>query len=135
MLGTKTIRALLATASILGALSLAFAQQAQQSERRATSYAPVDIKESFASIMARMKAAKPDVMKKHADLLSARYDLGNRPANDAAMSRGKPLQEGVRVKPPSGVTWDQLASMSPTEIRDKKLFPKGYHAAAASEPH
>ena len=126
MQGTKTIRALLATASILGALSLAFAQQAQRSERGATSYAPVDIKESFASIMARMKAAKPDVMKKHADLLSARYDLGNRPAKDAAMSRGKPLQEGVRVKPPSGVTWDQLASMSSTEIRDKKLFPKGF---------
>ena len=40
--------------------------------------------------------------------------------------RAATLQEGVRVKPPSGVTWDQLASMSSTEIRDKKLFPKGF---------
>ena len=120
---TKMIWALLAMASIVGGLNLAYAQQ---DPRGATSYLPVDIKESFASIMARMKAAKPDVMKKHADLLNARYDLGNRPAKDATMSRGKPLQEGVRIKLPSGVTWDQLASMSPAEIRDKNLFPKGF---------
>src|SRR6202047_1846565 len=88
---------------------------------------PVDIKESFASIMARMKARKPDIEKEHADLLSARYDLSNRPAKDATMSRGKPLQEGVRVKLPAGATWDQLASGSPTEIRDKNLFPKGFY--------
>src|ERR1700732_3786337 len=88
---------------------------------------PVDIKESFASIMARMKAAKRDIEKEHTDLLSARYDLSNRPAKDAAMSRGKPLQEGVRVKLPAGATWDQLASMSPPEIRDKNLFPRGFY--------
>jgi cytochrome c peroxidase len=122
--GSKTIWALLATASIVGGLSLAYAQQEQ---RGATSYLPVDIKESFASIMVRMKAAKPDIEKEHANLLSARYDLSNRPAKDAAMSRGKPLQEGVRVKLPASATWDQLASMSPTEIRDKNLFPKGFY--------
>ena len=115
---------MLTTASVVGGLSLAYAQQEQ---RGATSYAPVDIKEPFASIMARMKTAKPDIEKKHANLLNARYDLSNRPAKDATMSRGKPLQEGVRVKLPSGVTWDQLASMSPTEIRDKNLFPKGFY--------
>lgn len=117
-----TISALLATASVVGSLSLANAQETQ----RTTSYAPVDIKEPFASTMARMKAAKPDVMKKHADLLGTRYDLDDRPAKDATMTRGKPLQEGVRVKLPSGITWDQLASMSPTEIRDEELFPKGF---------
>ena len=85
---------------------------AQQEQRGATSYLPVDIKESFASIMARMKAAKPDIEKEHANLLSARYDLSNRPTKDAAMSRGKPVQEGVRVKLLAGATWDQLASMS-----------------------
>ena len=122
--GSKTIRALLLTASIVGGLSLAYAQQ---EKRGATSYMPVDIKESFASIMARMKAAKPDIEKEHTNLLSARYDLSNRPAKDATMSRGKPLQEGIRVKLPSGATWDQLASMSPAEIRDKTLFPKGFY--------
>jgi cytochrome c peroxidase len=122
--GSKTIRALLLTASIVGGLSLAYAQQ---EKRGATSYMPVDIKESFASIMARMKAAKPDIEKEHTNLLNARYDLSNRPAKDATMSRGKLLQEGIRVKLPAGATWDQLASMSPAEIRDKTLFPKGFY--------
>lgn len=43
------------------------------------------------------------------------------------MSRGKPLQVGVRVRLPSGATWDQLASMSATEIHDKNLFPRGFY--------
>jgi cytochrome c peroxidase len=122
--GSKTIRAFLLTVSIVGGLSLAYAQHEQ---RGATSYLPVDIKESFASIMARMKAAKPEIEKEHANLLSARYDLSNRAAKDVVMSRGKPLQDGIRVELPVGATWDQLASMSPAEIRDKNLFPRGFY--------
>jgi cytochrome c peroxidase len=92
----------------------------------ATSYSPVDIKEDFASIMARMKAAKAEVMRRHMDLLNARYDLSNRPVSGVKMSGGKPVQEGVRVKLPNGMTWEKLASMSPEEIRDKDLFPAGF---------
>ena len=95
----KRIGALLAAACVLGGIGLAFAQQEQ---RGATSYLPVDIKEPFASIMARMKAAKPGIEKTHADILAERYDLANRPAQGATMSRGKPLQEGVRAKLPAG---------------------------------
>ena len=40
-----------------------------------------------------------------------RYDLGDHPAQGVTMERGKPLQEGVRVKLPTGVTWEQLAAM------------------------
>ena len=121
---SKVIWALLLTTSIVGGLSLAYAQQEQHG---VSSYLPVDIKESFASIMARMKAAKPDIEKDHTNLLSARYDLSNRPAKDATMSRGKPLQEGIRVKLPAGTSWDRLASMSPAEIREKTLFPMGFY--------
>src|ERR1700694_62064 len=71
----KRIGALLVTACILGGISFALAQQEQ---RGATSYLPVDIKEPFASIMARMTAAKPDIEKAHADILAERYDLANR---------------------------------------------------------
>ena len=120
----KRVGALLATTCVLGAISLAFAQQEQ---RGATSYMPVDIKEPFASIMARMTAAKPDIEKAHTEFLAERYDLANRPAQGATMSRGKPLQEGVRVKLPAGTTWDQLAATSPADIRDKSLFPKGFY--------
>ena len=99
---------------------------AEDAGKGATSYAPVDIKEDFASIMARMKAAKPSVEKKHMDLLNLRYDLSNRPAKDVTMSRGKAVQEGVRIKLSKGMTLEKLAAMSPEEIREKDLFPAGF---------
>jgi cytochrome c peroxidase len=100
---------------------------AQDTGRGPSSYAPVDIKEDFAGIMTRMKAAKAEVMKRQLDLLAERYDLSNRPAADGTtMSGGKPVQEGVRIKLPGGVTWAQLAAMTPTDIRDKGLFAKGF---------
>ncbi len=91
-----------------------------------SSYAPVVITEDFDSIMARMKAAKPEVMKRHMDLLQERYDLSNNPAGGVTMSRGKPIQQGVRVKLPTGMTWQELAEMTPGQIREKGLFPKGF---------
>jgi cytochrome c peroxidase len=91
-----------------------------------TSYAPVAITEDFASIMKRMTAAKPEVTRQHQQLLEQRYDLSNRPAAGVTMSRGKPVQEGVRVKPPSGTSWDALAKMTPDDIREKGLFPIGF---------
>ena len=99
---------------------------AQDTGKGATSYAPVDIKEDFASIMARMTAAKPEIMKRQMDLLNERYDLSDRPAKGVTMSRGKAVQEGVRIKLPKGMTWEKLAAMSPEEIREKDLFPAGF---------
>ncbi|HEV8328067.1 MAG TPA: hypothetical protein VGQ08_11325 [Nitrospiraceae bacterium] len=102
------------------------APYAQEPIQKGTSYSPVDIKEDFAAIMARMKAAKPEVMKRQMDVLNARYDLANRPAKDVTMSRGKPVQEGVRAKPPQGMTWEKLQAMSPEEVRGKDVFPAGF---------
>jgi len=93
--------------------------------RGESSYSPVVIKDSLEAIMARMKAAKPEVMKRQMDLLKERYDLSNRPAAGVTMSRGKPVQEGVRVRLSAGPTWERLAAMSPEEIREKDLFPIG----------
>ena len=92
--------------------------------RAETSYAPVS-EPDFTSVMKKMSAAKPEVMKRQMSLLEQRYNMGDQPAAGVTMSRGKPVQGGVRVKLPSGVTWDQLASMTPDEIRIKKLFPPG----------
>src|SRR5713101_2439008 len=99
---------------------------AQEPIQKGTSYSPVDIKEDFAAIMARMTVAKPEVMKRQMDVLNARYDLANRPAKDVTMSRGKPVQEGVRAKPPQGMTWEKLQAMSPEEVRGKDVFPAGF---------
>ena len=42
------------------------------------------------------------------------------------MTRGKPIPVGPTAKLPEGMTWDKLAGMSPDEIRDQGLFPKGF---------
>jgi cytochrome c peroxidase len=54
------------------------------------------------------------------------YDLSDRAAPGVTMSRGKPVQEGVRVKLPAGTSWDKLSGMSPQEIKDRKLWPAGF---------
>jgi cytochrome c peroxidase len=91
-----------------------------------SSYAPVVIKEDFATIMARMKKDKPKVMARQMELLKKRYDLSDKPAKGVTMTRGKPVQEGVRAKLPSGLTWEKLAAMSPEEIKKKGLWPAGF---------
>jgi cytochrome c peroxidase len=40
--------------------------------------------------------------------------------------RSKAVQQGVRVKLPTGGTWEQLAVISPDEIRAQALFPPGF---------
>jgi len=96
-------------------------------EKRPSSYLPVVITEPFDAVVKRMEAAKPQVMERQMQLLAERYDLGNRPAPGVTMSRGKPVQGGIRAKLPEGVrSWQELAAMSPEEIRGKGLWPKGF---------
>jgi cytochrome c peroxidase len=115
--------------SLISLLSLAIliagsAARAEDPSKK-SSYAPVDVQEGIAATIKRMKAAKPEVMKRQASLLAERYDLGNRPAPGVTMSRGKPVQGGVRVKLPAGTTWDELAALSPAEVREQDRFPRG----------
>jgi cytochrome c peroxidase len=89
-------------------------------------YLPV-VEVDFATVRASDIAAKPDVMQRQRALLADRYDLSDRPATGVMMSGGrKAVQQGVRVKLPAGVTWEQLAAMSPDEIRARALFPQGF---------
>jgi cytochrome c peroxidase len=91
-----------------------------------TSYMPVDIKEDFATTMRRMQAAKPAIEQRQQQLLEERYDLSDHPASGVTMSRGKPIQVGVRVKLPKGATWESLSRLSAQDIRTKGLFPAGF---------
>src|SRR3954451_24616088 len=80
----------------------------------------------FTAVKAADEAQKPQVMQRQADLLNQRYDLSDQPIPGVMMSGGrKPVQEGVRVKLPPGVTWESLAAMSPDEIRERGLLPAG----------
>jgi cytochrome c peroxidase len=94
--------------------------------RGETSYAPVALEGDLAAVVKTMTAQKPEVMQRQRQLLERRYDLRDRPAKDATMSRGTPIQEGVRVRLPRGVTWEELARLSPQEIRTRDLFPLGF---------
>ncbi|MCH8881382.1 MAG: cytochrome B6 [Planctomycetes bacterium] len=116
----RSVLIALGTVVLVGSLSVSFADQ------KPSSYAPVVIKEDFQAVMARMSAAKAEVMKRQMDLLQERYDLSNRPAKGVAMSRGKPIQAGVRVKLTQDTSWDKLSQMMPEEIRNRDLFPKGF---------
>jgi cytochrome c peroxidase len=82
--------------------------------------------ESFQDMMAKDKADKDAVMARQKRLLEERYDLAPRSDRKVTMSRGKPLQVGPATRLPEGKTWEQLAGMSPDDIRENGLFPKGF---------
>ena len=105
-------------------MSLVFYVYAQK-EKKKSSYMPVVITEDFNSIMKRMKKEKAAIEQKHQKLLEERYDLSDSPT-DTKMTRGKAIQGKVRVKLPKGMTWEKLAEMTPEEIKEKDLFPKGF---------
>ncbi len=98
---------------------------AEGADPRASSYMQVT-EEDFRTVLARMRAAKAGIEKRQQDLLVARYDLADRPVVGSTMSRGKAIQGGVRVKLPTGVTWDALAKASADEIQQRGAFPQGF---------
>lgn len=82
---------------------------------------------SFSELVSSTQKEKPKFAKRQQDLLADRYDLSNRPAPGVTMAGGKAVQAGVRVKLPAGGSWDQLASLSPEDIREKGLWPAGFY--------
>jgi hypothetical protein len=68
-----------------GLLMSVSASRSKDNGKRPSSYAPVDIHESFSAILSRMSAAKPEIMKRHMALLEQRYDLSDRPAQGVKM--------------------------------------------------
>jgi cytochrome c peroxidase len=81
---------------------------------------------TFAETMTKDKADKPAVMARQQALLEERYDLTPRVDKKVKMTRGKAIPVGPTARLPKGVSWQALAAMSSTEIRDKGLFPKGF---------
>ena len=99
---------------------------AQETGKKSSSYSPVVIQEDFATTMGRMSSAKAGIMQRQMALLEERYDLSNHPAAGVTMSRGKPVQAGVRAKLRAGSTWEKLAKLSPEEISAADVFPLGF---------
>lgn len=80
----------------------------------------------FSALRAAKVAEKPEVEQRQQALLTLRYDLSDNPAAAVSMTRGKPVQSGVRVRLAEGSTWDSLAALTPEQIRAQTLFPAGF---------
>ena len=82
--------------------------------------------EDFSTLTKRLQAEKPKFAQRQKSLLAERYDLADRTTKEVTMSRGKPIQDGVRVKLPIGMSWDKLAALTPEEVKSKQLWPAGF---------
>lgn len=113
--GKSTIRVLL----LAGVIS---SQSSPGQEKKESSYSPV-IEKPLEKVMAQDKARKAAVMKRHMDLLHERYDLSKKVTTEVTMSKGKVLPLGPTARLKAGLTWEELADMTPDEIKDAGLFP------------
>jgi cytochrome c peroxidase len=91
-----------------------------------STFAAAAADDDFLALTKRLQAEKPVFAKRQQDMLTERYDLADRPAGNVTMSRGKPVQAGVRVRLPAGMTWEKLAAYSPEEIKARQLWPAGF---------
>ena len=82
--------------------------------------------EDFSALVDRLQREKPEFSERQQALLVERYDLADRSTPAVTMSRGKPVQEGVRVRLPKDMTWEKLAAMSPEDIKAKDVWPAGF---------
>ncbi len=82
--------------------------------------------EDFTALTKRLQSEKPKLAQRQQTLLAERYDLADRPSKSTFMSRGKAVQDGVRVKLAKGMTWEKLTALSPQEIIEKQLWPAGF---------
>jgi len=110
---------------ILGLGVIILTGSASWSDDKPSSYSKV-VEEPLPTVIDRMTKEKPGIMERHNKLLQERYQLDNQPASQATMSKGKAVQGGVRIKLAEGTTWDSLAAATPEEIKQKKLWPKGF---------
>lgn len=117
-------RRFLGGAAVVASVSVAQAQVTDKPPKP-ESYIPVVVPD-FEETYEKDVAAKDAIMQRHFELLESRYDLSDQPS-EVMMSGGrKAVQKGVRVRLPANVTWQQLAEMTPDQIKDQNLFPMGF---------
>jgi cytochrome c peroxidase len=67
---------------------------------------------------------RAEVAKKQREYLEKRYDLSGKTDPNTKMSGGrKNVPVGPTARLPDGVSWEELAKMSPDDIKAKKVFP------------
>ncbi|MEX0701609.1 MAG: cytochrome B6 [Planctomycetales bacterium] len=89
-------------------------------------FIPVVTGKTFDELYEADVAERDKFIQRHQELLDNRYDLANNPSNVMMSGGRRAVQQGVRVKLHGNVTWDQLAQMTPAEIKQRDLFPMGF---------
>ena len=93
-----------------------------QQEKVTSSYGPTNQDVPFDQIKASRMEVKAERAKEQLALLNGRYDLSRKTSSDVFMSGGKPIPVGPTAKLRS-ITWEQLNTMSPEQIKEKGIFP------------
>jgi cytochrome c peroxidase len=79
----------------------------------------------FPTLFETKVAEKPAAMERQLALLAARYDLSDNPSGHT-MTGGKAIQAGPRTRLPDGTSWEDLSELTPAQIREQDLFPRGF---------
>jgi cytochrome c peroxidase len=79
----------------------------------------------FPTLFETKVAEKPAAMERQLALLAERYDLSDNPSAHV-MTGGKAIQAGPRTRLPDGTTWEDLSELTPAQIREEDLFPRGF---------
>lgn len=78
----------------------------------------------FEQWLAFHRKQKPKLMRDVHEYMDARFDFSGEPIPGHFMSSGKPMMKGPVARLPNGVaTFEELASLSAAEIRQRDLFP------------
>jgi hypothetical protein len=90
-------------------------------------YASTDDVADFAEFYHKCSAQKAQVMADRAAYMKLRYNFTGEVSKTVTMARRKPIPVGPVARLPKGITsWEELAKLSPEEIRKRDLFPEGY---------
>jgi cytochrome c peroxidase len=95
--------------------------------RGSSSFASVDDVGTFDAFYQRCSAGKEAAIAARQEYMARRYDFTGATRDGMTMSRSKPVPRGPVVRLPDGVaSFEDLAALSPAEIKQRDLFPEGF---------
>lgn len=131
--GTYGLIILAELSPAMGQQGRASAQQRQEAnptpiEQRQpdTTYMPIVVEKDFQTIFEEDSSQKERFVTRQRELLESRYDLSDQPSQTMMSGGRKAVQEAVRVRLHGDMTWEQLAQLTPEEIKERDLFPYGF---------
>jgi cytochrome c peroxidase len=87
---------------------------------------PVVAAKSFQQVLEDDSAAREKENAEQMALLESRYDLSDKPSETMMSGGRKAVQQGMRVRPQRGASFDQLGQMTPEQIKQADAFPMGF---------